>query len=68
MTEEERLQTLGDLREAKKEVSGILDRMPVAFRQKTIAQERYKDDCEKKLKALDRAIEKYERKMQYVPL
>lgn len=64
MPEEERLETLHDLKESKKEISIALEKLPVGFR--TLNQEKHKKDLEEKLARIDRAIETFEKKHVYV--
>ena len=64
MPEEERLETLKDLKESRKEVNIALEKMPVVSR--TIAGERLKKEMEDKLVRIDRAIETFEKKIVYV--
>ena len=54
MPEEERLETLHDLLDSKKEVNTALERMPVVL--KTIKAERHKKDLENKMIKIDKAI------------
>ena len=64
MPEEERLETLKDLKESRKEVNIGLEKMPVVSR--TITGERLKKEMEDKLVRIDRAIETFEKKIVYV--
>lgn len=64
MPEEERLETLKDLKESKKEINTALEKMPVVSR--TIAGERTRRELEEKLVRIDRAIETFEKKTVYV--
>lgn len=64
MPEEERVQTLNDLNEAKAETNRQLERLPVA----NVSQkmERHKKELEEKMSRLDRAIETFSKKQVYV--
>ena len=64
MPEEERLETLKDLKESRKEINTALEKMPVMSR--TIAGERQRRELEEKLVRVDRAIETFEKKTVYV--
>ena len=64
MPDEERLETLKDLKDSKKEINTALEKMPVVSR--TIAGERQRRDLEEKLVRIDRAIETFEKKTVYV--
>ena len=64
MPEEERLDTLKDLTESRKEINTALEKLPVVS--KTIAMERHKKDLESKLTRIDRAIETFNKKIVYV--
>ena len=66
MDEEERLQTLGDLHQTKKELNTMLERMPRAIR--TLAAERRKKEFEEKLTRIERAIETFSKKTVYIAL
>ena len=66
MGEDERLSTLGDLYQTKKEVSTMLERMPIANR--TQAAERRKKELEEKLVRIERAIETFSKKTVYIAL
>ena len=64
MPEDERVQTLNDLHEAKAETNRQLERLPVA----NVSQkmERHKKELEEKMSRLDRAIETFSKKQVYV--
>jgi len=64
MPEQERLDTLKDLKESRKEINIAIEKLPVVSR--TIAGERHKKDLEDKLVRVDRAIETFEKKTVYV--
>ena len=64
MPEEERIETLNDLQESRREVNTALEKLPVVPR--TIAVERHKRDLEEKLVRIDRAIETFQKKLVYV--
>ena len=64
MPDEERLETLKDLQDSRKEVNTALEKLPVVPR--TIAVERHKRDLEEKLVRIDRAIETFQKKLVYV--
>lgn len=64
MPEEERLETLKDLKDSKKEINTALEKMPVVSR--TIAGERTRRELEEKLVRIERAIETFEKKTVYV--
>jgi len=64
MPEEERLETLKDLKESRKEINTALEKMPVMSR--TIAGERQRRELEEKLVRVERAIETFEKKTVYV--
>lgn len=64
MPEDERLETLKDLIESKKEVNSALERLPVVS--KTLSMERHKKDLETKLIRIEKAIETFSKKQVYV--
>ena len=64
MPEEERLETLKDLKESKKEINTAIEKMPVVSR--TIAGERHRRELEDKLVRIERAIQTFEKKVVYV--
>jgi len=64
MPEQERLDTLKDLKESRKEINIAIEKLPVVSR--TLAGERNKKDLEDKLVRVDRAIETFEKKTVYV--
>ena len=64
MPEEERLQTLEDLKASRLEVNNALEKLPVYAR--TVAIERHKRSLEEKLIRIDRAIETFQKSMVYI--
>lgn len=66
MGDEERLQTLAELQETKKELQNLLERLPIA--QRTQAGERRKKEMEEKLMRIERAIETFSKKTVYIAL
>jgi hypothetical protein len=66
MSEEERLSTLQDLQVTKKELTNMLERMPITNR--TQAAERRKKELEEKLMRIERAIETFSKKVVYIAL
>ena len=64
MPEEERLETLNDLKESRREINIALEKLPVGFR--TLNQEKHKKDLQEKLVRIERAIETFEKKHVYV--
>ena len=64
MPEQERLDTLKDLKESRKEINIAIEKLPVVSR--TLAGERNKKDLEDKLVRVDHAIETFEKKTVYV--
>ena len=66
MSEEERLSTLQDLQVTKKELTNMLERMPIANR--TQAADRRKKELEEKLMRIERAIETFSKKVVYIAL
>jgi hypothetical protein len=64
MQDEERLSTLHDLVESRKEVNTSLEKLPVVS--KTLAMERHRKELENKLIRIDRAIETFSKKTVYV--
>jgi ferritin-like metal-binding protein YciE len=66
MGEEERLQTLADLHQTKKEINTMLEKMPIANR--TQAVERRKKELEEKLMRIERTIETFSKKTVYIAL
>ena len=66
MSEEERVSTLQDLQVTKKELTNMLERMPITNR--TQAAERRKKELEEKLMRIERAIETFSKKVVYIAL
>ena len=64
MPEEERLETLNDLKESKKEINSALEKLPVVSR--TILMDRHRKDLEDKLLRIDKAIETFNKKQVFV--
>ena len=64
MPEDERLETLKDLIDSKKEVNSVLERLPVVS--KTLTMERHKKDLETKLIRIEKAIETFSKPKVYV--
>lgn len=64
MPEEERVSTLNDLKESKKEVNTALEKLPVML--KTLAAEKHKKELENKLIRIERAIDIFSKKTVYV--
>lgn len=64
MPEEERIETLKDLKESKKEINSAIEKLPVMSR--TIAGEKLRRELEDKLVRIERAIETFEKKIVYV--
>jgi hypothetical protein len=66
MPEEERLETLRDLNEAKVETNKQLEKLPVVAH--SAKMERHKSELVEKLQRLDRAIETFSKKAVYVAM
>lgn len=64
MPDEERLDTLKDLQESRKEINTALEKLPVVS--KTLAMDKHKKDLEDKMARIDRAIETFSKKVVYV--
>ena len=64
MPEDERLQTLQDLIDSKRELNTALEKLPVVS--KTIAMTRHKKDLEEKIMRIEKAIETFSKKQVYV--
>ena len=64
MPEEERVQTLEDLKAAKKATNTELERLPVTVR--SIRMQQHKTELEEKMLKLDRAIETFSKAKVYV--
>lgn len=64
MPDEERISTLNDLKESRKEINNALEKLPVVL--KTLAMEKHKKELEGKLVRIERAIETFSKKTVYV--
>lgn len=64
MPEQERLDTLTDLYESKKEINSALEKLPVVS--KTIQMTKHKKELEGKLLQIEKAIETFSKKTVYV--
>ena len=64
MPDEERIETLQDLKDSLREVNMVLEKLPVVSR--TIAMERHKKDLEQKIDRINKAIETFSKKVVYV--
>ena len=64
MPEQERIETLQDLMESKKEINTTLEKLPVVS--KTIQMQRHKKDLEDKLIRIEKAIDTFQKKVVYV--
>ena len=64
MPDEERLETLKDLEDSKKEINNALNKLPVVLR--TMAAEKNKKELEEKLLRIERALETFSKKQVYV--
>ena len=64
MPDEERIQTLFDLKESRREVNTALEKLPVMS--KTLQMERHRKQLEDKLIRIDRAIDTFSKKTVYV--
>ena len=60
MPDEERLETLNDLLESKKEINSALEKLPVVS--KTIQMDKHKKSLEEKLIRIEKAIETFSKK------
>ena len=60
MPDEERLETLKDLIESKKEINSALEKLPVVS--KTLAMDKHKKSLEEKLIRIEKAIETFSKK------
>ena len=60
MPDEERLDTLKDLQDSKKEINSALEKLPVVS--KTLQMEKHKKSLEEKLIRIERAIETFSKK------
>lgn len=66
MGEDERIQTLEDLNNTKKELNNILERMPIA--NNTLSLQRRRKEYEEKLFKIERAIDTFSKKTVYIGL
>ena len=66
MPEDERQQTLEDLRLAKEETNRLLEKLPVVAH--SIRMEKHKSELEAKLVRLERAVETFSKEKVYVAL
>jgi Calmodulin-binding len=66
MSEEERVATLNDLQATKRDITNMLERMPIANR--SLAGDRRKKELEEKLSRIERAIETFSKKVVYIAL
>lgn len=66
MPEDERVETLKDLHEAKAETNKQLERLPVVAH--SAKMERHKKELDEKLQRLDRAIETFSKPTVYVAM
>lgn len=64
MPDEERIDTLKDLKDSLREVNMALEKLPVVSR--TIAMERHKKDLEVKIDRINKAIETFSKQVVYV--
>ena len=64
MPEQERIETLQDLMESKREINTTLEKLPVVS--KTIQMQRHKKDLEDKLIRIEKAIDTFQKKVVYV--
>ena len=64
MPDEERLETLKDLQESKKEINSAMEKLPVVS--KTLAMEKHKKSLEEKLIRIEKAIETFSKNQVYV--
>jgi len=60
MPDEERLETLKDLIDSKKEINSALEKLPVVS--KTLAMDKHKKSLEEKLIRIEKAIETFSKK------
>ncbi len=66
MPEDERVQTLADLKNNMSEITNMLEKMPISMR--TQAIERKKGDLETKLNQTEKAIEMFSKKVVYISM
>lgn len=66
LSEEERLETLKNLKESKADIEKMIGKMPISMR--TLALQQRKADLEKKVEELDRAIATFSRPKVYIAI
>ena len=66
LSEEERLSTLNGLLNSKKEITNLLEKMPITTR--TIAVQNRKDELIKKLDEIEKAIEMFSKKQVFIKI
>lgn len=66
MGEEERLRTLDDLQQTKREIINMLEKLPLA--NQSMALQKRKKEMEEKLNKIEKAIETFSKKIVYVAL
>ena len=64
MEEQERLDTLKDLHESKRDINTALEKLPVVS--KTLAMTKHKKDLEEKLIRIEKAIDTFSKKIVYI--
>lgn len=64
MPDSERVGTLQDLKESRREINTTLEKLPVVS--KTLAMTKHKQELENKLIRIDRAIETFSKSTVYV--
>ena len=64
LSEEERLETLEDLKQSRKEVNNGLEKLPVVSR--TIMTEKHRKDLLDKLTRIDKAIDTFNKPIVYI--
>jgi hypothetical protein len=60
MSDEERLDTLKDLQDSKKEINSALEKLPVVS--KTLSMDKHKKSFEEKMIRIEKAIETFSKK------
>ncbi len=66
MSEQERLKTLEELQESKREINNILERMPLG--NTSLAMQKRVKDFEEKLLRIERAIDTFSKKVVYIAI
>lgn len=66
MSEEERLSTLEELHNNRREVSNMLEKLPISMR--TQALNKRKEELEAKMNEIEKAISMFSKKVVYVAL